>query len=379
MSVFKKSSNEFLINFTCISILLVILIYVLKSWAALLIPFIVALLFSFAIIALSNFYKKLKIPTIFSFILSFATYIFIFWLIWKMIGSNIDELRKLLPVYQSRIIEIYHYVFEYLKITEPESITEIMQQINLQSIFTNVIAAFTSIFSKMWLITFFSLFILLESKSINKKIYLMIKDNSKDADILEILERIRMDVKSYFVVKTYVSLITAILCYLVMLLFGLDFAIFWALLVFLLNYIPSIGSIIAVFLPALLSLVQPGFNFSDSLILTTLLTTIQVLMWNVVEPQFMWNKLNLSPLVIIISLAFWWMIWWVVWMLLSVPIMVIINIILSKIPATRPIAILLSEKWDIQVNSWEEIVKNRKKILKSFKDKLDSIEVRKKK
>ena len=379
MGMFKKSTNELLINLTCISILLVILIYVLNIGASLIIPFIIALLFSFAIIWLSNFYKKFRLPTFISFLFSILTYIFIFWLIWKMIGSNIEELKKLLPLYQSRIVEIYHYIFEYLWFQEPESVTELVQTVNLQSIFTNVISAFTSIFSKMGLITFLVIFILMESKSIDKKLYLMIKDNPNDWHIIEILDRIKSDVKSYFVVKTYVSLITAVLSYFIMLSFWLDFCVFWSLLVFSLNFIPNIWSIIAVFLPALLSLVQPWFSFSDSFMMTTFLTIVQVLMWNIIEPKFMWNKLNLSPLVIIISLAFWWMIWWVIWMLLSVPIMVIVNIILAKIPATRPIAILLSEKWDLQIDSSDQVIKNRKKMLKAFKDKLDIIDVRKKK
>jgi hypothetical protein len=93
-------------------------------------------------------------------------------------------------------------------------------------------------------------------------------------------------------------------------------------------------------------------------------------MGNIIEPRFMGNKLNLSPLVIIIALGFWWTIWWVVGMLLSVPIMVIINIILAKFPSTRSIAILLSEKWELQVDNEEEVMQNRQKLFNSVKSKL---------
>jgi predicted PurR-regulated permease PerM len=103
-----------------------------------------------------------------------------------------------------------------------------------------------------------------------------------------------------------------------------------------------------------------------------LLTVVEILMWNIIEPQFMGNRLNLSPLVIIISLAFWYNIWGVVWMLLSVPIMAIINIILAKIPSTRWIAILLSEKWELQVDSPDVIIK-RKKLLIKFKEKIKKL------
>jgi predicted PurR-regulated permease PerM len=94
-----------------------------------------------------------------------------------------------------------------------------------------------------------------------------------------------------------------------------------------------------------------------------------VFMWNIVEPKFMGNKLNLSPLVIIIALWFWGTVWWIIGMLLSVPIMVIINIILAKIPATRNIAILLSEKWELQVDWGDEVVKTRRRVLKKITEK----------
>ena len=159
--------------------------------------------------------------------------------------------------------------------------------------------------------------------------------------------------------------------------FLLDFAIFWSMLVFILNFIPNIWSIIAVLFPSLLSLVQPWFSLYDSIFMISGLTWIQIMMWNIIEPKFMWNRLNLSPLVIIISLWFWWTLWWIVGMLLSVPIMVIINIILAKIPITRPIAIFLSEKWELQIDDWEELSKSRKKLLKWFKDRFDKIKKKK--
>ncbi len=372
-----KKGNSFIVNFWFIIVLLFILFYILYIWANLLIPFIIALLFSFAIIWLSNFYKKLKIPAFLAFILSLFSYIGIFWLIWKLIWTNIDELIKGLPLYQARILEIYSDFFAFFGIPEPASITELLKEINLQYVFTLVIGWFTSIFSKMGIILFYVMFILLEYRYFKDKLYLMIVNNSQKMEILETLEKIKKDVKSYFVIKTIVSFFTAVFSYFVMTFFWLDFAIFWSMLVFILNFIPNIGSIIAVLFPSLLSLVQPWFTLYDSIFMISWLTWIQIMMWNIIEPKFMGNRLNLSPLVIIISLWFWWTLWWIVGMLLSVPIMVIINIILAKIPVTRPIAIFLSEKWELQIDDWEELSKSRKKLLKWFKDKFDKIKKKK--
>ncbi len=372
-----KKGNSFIVNFGFIIVLLFILFYILYIWANLLIPFIIALLFSFAIIWLSNFYKKLRIPAFIAFILSLFSYIGIFWLIWKLIWTNIDELIKGLPLYQARILEIYSATFDFFGIPEPASITELLKEVNLQYVFTLVIWWFTSIFSKMGIILFYVMFILLEYRYFKDKLYLMIVNNSQKMEILETLEKIKKDVKSYFVIKTIVSFFTAVFSYLVMTFFWLDFAIFWSMLVFILNFIPNIWSIIAVLFPSLLSLVQPWFSLYDSIFMISGLTWIQIMMWNIIEPKFMWNRLNLSPLVIIISLWFWWTLWWIVGMLLSVPIMVIINIILAKIPITRPIAIFLSEKWELQIDDWEELSKSRKKLLKWFKDRFDKIKKKK--
>ncbi|MDD2907618.1 MAG: AI-2E family transporter [Candidatus Gracilibacteria bacterium] len=376
--MFKKG-NTFIVNFGFVIILLFTLFYVLYIGANLIIPFIIALLFSFAIIGLSNFYKKLRIPSFLSFTFSLLTYIGVFWLIGKLFGTNIDELVKGLPLYQARILEIYSSVFDFFGIDAPASFTEVLNEINLQYVFTLVIGGFTSIFSKTGIILFYVLFILLEYRYFKNKLYLMIVNNAQRVHIIETLEKIKADVKSYFVIKTIVSFLTAVFSYIIMIAFKLDFAIFWSMLVFILNFIPNIGSIIAVLFPSLLSLVQPGFTPYDSVFMISGLTGIQVLMGNIIEPRFMGNRLNLSPLVIIISLGFWGTLWGVVGMLLSVPIMVIINIILGKIPVTRPIAILLSEKGDLQIDDSDEVANNRKKIIKSFKEKFGKIKTKSKK
>jgi len=365
--MFKKESNT-LLNFLILLIFFVLIFYILYIWASLIIPLIIAALFSFAIIWLSNFYKKLKIWSFLAFALSLWTYIFIFWWIWTLIGSNIEDLIRLLPSYQDRVSEIFVQVFKFFHLEWVINLNNIFNKINVASIVSNVAQTVSDIFSSAWIILFYVMFILLEYRYFKDKLDLMINDWYKKKQVFEILEKIRTDVKSYFVIKCLVSLVTASLSYIVMYSFNLDFAIFWALLIFVLNFIPSVGSIIAVSFPALLSMIQFEIYYFIVLMIS-LLVMIQVLMWNIIEPKFMGNKLNLSPLVIIIALWFWWSIWWIVWMLLSVPIMVIINIIFAKIPATRPIAILLSEKWELQVEWWEEVIKARREILKWIKNK----------
>lgn len=365
------------VNIFFIVAFIVLLFYILSIGSDLIIPFIIALLFSFAIIGLADFYKKIgigkyKIPPFLAMILSLGTYIFIFWLIGKMINSNIQDVIKLLPVYQERISTIYINFLNYFNIPPTVDAYTLFQKINITSVFTGVISSVTAIFSKAGIILFYVMFLLLEYRFFWEKIKLMFKSDTKRENAMKTLEKIKSDVKSYFLIKTFVSFITWFLSYLVMIVFGLDFALFWAMIIFLLNFIPNVGSIIAVSFPVILSLIQYDSLYPFFFILSGLVW-VQILMGNIIEPKFMGNKLNLSPLVIIIALWFWGSMWGIVGMLLSVPLMVIINIILSKFETTRPIAILLSEKWELDVTSDDTSQLNKKELISNVKKKLEII------
>lgn len=373
----KDGNSDIVLNFWMIVILVYWLFYILYIWQSLIIPFFIALLLAMAILWLQNLYKKFKIPSSLAMILSIWTYFLFFYYIWKIIYGNIDELIKLAPSYQSKIINLLREVFDYFQIGETQVsnfISKISSNLNLTNIFNSLLSVISSISSNIMTIMFYLIFILLEAKFFSQKIELMISSIDKRRNILSVLTKIENDVKSYFFIKIIVSLLTAFLSYIIMLVFGLDFAIFWALLIFILNFIPNIWSIIAVLFPSLLSFIQPDFWIYSSLIMISLLITVQMITWNFIEPKMMWNRLNLSPLVIVLALSFWWYLWGIIWMLLSVPLMVIINIILSKFEQTRPIAIFLSEKWELEIpiitidqEEWKKFIEKMKKKFKKKK------------
>ena len=114
-------------------------------------------------------------------------------------------------------------------------------------------------------------------------------------------------------------------------------------LIFLLNFIPTIGSLLATLFPVAFSLLQFG-EFTTASIILIIVSAIQVVIGNLIEPRWMGNSMNISPLVSILSLMFWGLIWGTTGMIISVPFTVVVIIILSEIESTRPLAILLSEK-----------------------------------
>jgi predicted PurR-regulated permease PerM len=144
----------------------------------------------------------------------------------------------------------------------------------------------------------------------------------------------------YLNTKSLVSLITAVLSLIVFKIFGLDFAIIWAFLIFVFNFIPNFGSIVASILPITIALIQFD-SILNVLWLGILIMGIQFAIGNILEPRLMGRSLNLSPLMVILSLIFWGWIWGIAGMLLAVPILGTITIIFENIDSLKFISVFL--------------------------------------
>lgn len=160
---------------------------------------------------------------------------------------------------------------------------------------------------------------------------------------------VRRTMEQYLWVQTVLSIITTVLTYITMLATGLDNALFWAFVIFFLNYIPTIGSFIAPVLPALFATVQPAWPgyMPDDPMLCALIVFLSVSVWqftigNFIAPRMTGDSLNISALVVLLSLAVWGALWGLPGMFLSAPLTVLIMILLAQVPGARWIAILLS-------------------------------------
>ena len=363
----NKGNTLLNINMTIIS--LVIVFYILYIWDSFIIPFVIAFLLAFSLISTYTFFIKIIKYKSLAFIFNIILYGIIFWVMYKIINSNIQDIVSKSWFYQDQFRFLIDKNVARFNIEEWEFYKKVWSYINFQDIFTNMASLVTNMLGYIWTTLFYLIFILLEYKFFNKKITLMIEDDEKRRKVLEIINKIKKDIKTYFTIKIFISFCSASMYYIVMRSIWLDFAMFWAFFLFILNFIPNIWSIIAIFFPMVLSLIQfDGFYYFFVMVIT--FVSIEMIMWNIIEPKLTGNKLNLSPLVILLSLVFWWIIWGIVGMLLSVPIMVIINIILSKFDETKPIAILLSEKWDVK--SWVDVefMKNKIKLMQKIEDML---------
>lgn len=365
-------SKMILVNISLLTIIAVA--YLLNIWSWLILPFVIALLVSFWIISVSWFFTSMGMNKIFSYIFSWFSFFIFFFILWWIINTNINEISSTenLEFYQNRLESLSWPILDYLtkfNINEDAIKQKILKSIDFWELFGNVTWSITFILSNIGLIIIYILFILLEYRFFKEKIWLMSSNIVQRARINSIIAKIKNDVRAYFMIKTLTSFFTGLLTYITLVSFNVDFALFWSFAIFILNFIPTVWSIMGVWLVSIFAIIQIWFT-AILLALISILIWIQILIWNIIEPKLMWSKLNLSPLVILLSLWLWGSIWGVVGMLLSVPIMVIINIILSKFDSTKPISILLSEKWVIENEDQMDMEKTREKLFKLLKRKM---------
>ena len=213
--------------------------------------------------------------------------------------------------------------------------------INLQSI---VLSSFVSIAGLLGSVLFVLLnvaFLLMEQRSFQHKLNALSRDPAETRRLLSVIGEINDRVGRYLAVKTLINIALGLVSWAIMAAMGLEFAVFWAIIIALLNYIPYVGSILGVVFPVTLAIVQFD-QFGTVLLLLGLLVGAQMLMGNIVEPLVMGNSLNLSPYVILLSLTAWSSLWGIAGAIFSVPIAAIMVIVFSEFERTRPIAILLS-------------------------------------
>ena len=220
---------------------------------------------------------------------------------------------------------------------------QILGQVDLKETVQFSVNLVLKLASSTLFILLFVVFILAERDVFGHKIEELSRRVGMRSGIKSIIRNINRQVEHYIVWKTIISLSTGLASLIVFLISGIDAPFLWAFLIFIFNYIPTIGSIIASIFPITMILVQTGSPGSAFLMLLAMLV-IQVTHGNIVEPRLMGNKLNLSPLVVLLSLLFWNQIWGVAGMFLAIPIMATLNIIMANIPGVSHISLLISNR-----------------------------------
>lgn len=291
-------------------------------------------------------YVKKKLPGTVVNILVFVLLVVLVGVLSRLITSSVDNLLLSYESYEANIKHIVEKLNAQFHVDIYQSVEKSLEDFDYGEILTNIANSISGVFSNVIIILVYAAFFFSEESSFKKKLVKMFPRDDEYERSSGILNKIGTSFSDYIRLKTYVSLLTGAVGYVFLLIMGVDSPFFWALLMFLLNYIPTIGSLVATIFPAIFSLLQFG-EYTPFFIILIGLGIIEWLIGNVIEPKLMGNSLNLSPLVTILALIVWGQIWGITGMLLSTPITVVMVIVFSQFEATRSVAILLSQNGDI--------------------------------
>ncbi len=222
-------------------------------------------------------------------------------------------------------------------------VQDVLQQFDIKGVLQGSFNFVVKLASSALFVLLFTAFILLERDAIGQKAEEFSGRVGAKMGFKSVIRNINRQVRHYIVWKTVISLATGFVSLIIFSVFGIDAPYLWAFIIFAFNYIPAIGSIVASIFPVVLTLIQFG-SVGMALLMALCMFIIQVSIGNVIDPRLMGNKLNLSPLVVVISLLVWGKLWGISGMFLAVPIMATLNIIMANIPALSHISLLISNK-----------------------------------
>ncbi len=363
----KKILADPVMKFFISSMGLVVIFMVLKELQHIFIPFVIAYLLYFIFEPLNNLLTKKKIPLFAAIIADLIIIVGLIWSISRVIISSFSQFGQELPIYERKLNGLVSGTAQAWGLTDKAltkfNLSEILAGLDYGGIASGFFSSTLSVFSTVFFVLFFFIFIssghlkILEAiktrfseddeedkiselrhelekctdvderKLLEEEISKL--ENQKKGTIEETFKDITSKVQKYISTKFLLSLLTGSLVGVILWIFGVDFVIVWAVLTFLLNFIPNIGSALAVIFPTLMALVQFE-SFGYTIIIAAIIVAVQNIIGNLLEPKILGDQLGLNPLVILLSLLLWGYIWGIMGMFLSVPLTAVLNIIISN-------------------------------------------------
>jgi AI-2 transport protein TqsA len=340
----KTMGTNKVLTITALIIVIFMVGILLRQAKAVLFPFLLAVLMSFILAPVVDFLTRFHIPKSVSIVLLLLLTFFLIYLMGALLYDSGKSLVSQFPKYGEKLqagVESIQQNYHLAKIKwSPLKWLKTLDINKLSELLLSSLGPFFAFLSKLFLVLIFLVFILaVKGKGLAKIRPAFSRTNANR--IHRIIFNINRDIQRYLAIKTISNLIGAAAVTLVLVLFGLDFAILCGFLTFILNYIPTIGSIIATVLPVFIA----AFQFPSlwpAVWIAVLMTIIQNVMGNFVEPKLLGRGLGLSPLVVLFALFFWGWLWGIAGMILAVPIVAVIKIVCNNVPELEFISVLMS-------------------------------------
>ncbi len=342
------------LTIAALGLLLAVLVgFILYVCASILQPLFIAGLLVYLILPAHRSLVKWRVPSAIAYLVIVVCVLGLFWGPGQMVYRNFAELSdERLTVYEERLDSLARKILRGLPLAIPDVehwrvrnllTFDIGPDSKVRNVFRAAVGNFLEFLTATFVVLIYLIFLIAERVSLPRRIARAFGE-ARARDIMAVVETINRAVHDYIGLKTLVSALQGLLSFAVLAAFGVEFAVMWGVIIFLFNFIPYIGSFVAVSLPIVLSFLQYAEEPWKPVLITLLLLLVQRIVDNYIEPRLAGQKLGLSPLVILLSLAFWGWLWGIVGMILAVPLTVIVKIILANIPETRPLATLISNE-----------------------------------
>ena len=358
----------------------VLFLFILKACADFILPMVIAFFIFVLVSPILSRMDRLRIPRFISLVLVmllvlvvFILFVYVFFLMVNMLIQPDG-----IPAYAARIQSFDRYlsgmIAPYLD-ADPASFS-LLRYLNIDwyglimASLTSISGKFISILSDALLVYVYLLFIIMERQTVFPKV-LEAFPRGKAQRAGQMVSRMNRQMSKYLLIKIVISVATGILFYLASVISGLDFALVWGVLAVILNFIPTIGSIVCTAGTIIMAIIQFSPDWGYVIYITILMISIEMILGNIIDPRLQGVQLNISPFVILISLAIWGYIWGIAGMFLSVPLTSIIQIICANVPSLKPVAIMLSEGRDYR----RRFEKAKRKKKQSSGEEHDDIEM----
>lgn len=331
----------------------VVFVYILMALKNILIPFTIAIFLTYLFHPLVSYLKQKNIPQWLSLVFIFIIVFFFYYLIGMLIVSSFSTFPENAQIYSANISKFLVKILKPFDLTIKEFAAIInldLQEIDFNTVFQglfkagiiqNIVSSFSSMLGDFIIVMIFWIFMVLGKDKFEERVKFAFSSNKEKVE--NTIKGFNIQLQSYIIIKTIVSLIVGIITTIILLAYGIDYALIWGLLTFILNFVPNIGALIATVAPIAISLLEYGFGFT-TISLSVLLIINHNVMGNLVEPHYLGRQMDLSPVFVLFSLIFWGWIWGIPGMFLSVPIAAAMKILFSNIEPLKPIAILMGSK-----------------------------------
>ena len=343
MRKFAESSIAFK-SFAIMAFLVVIMAGI-KAAITIVVPFVLSVFIAVICNPIITWMTRYRVPKALAVMLLMGFIVMMGLWLASIVGSSINEFSTQLPFYRDQLIEQFAWIIDKLQKfninISKEHVLDYFDPGMALSMTTNMLSGVGNVMTNLFLIILTVVFMLFEADSLPKKVHLALDDPEMRQ---QQIDKFLASVNQYMVIKSLVSLATATIVAIGLAIIGVDYVLLWAVIAFLFNYIPNIGSIIAAIPAVLLAFVQLGPAAAGAT--AALYIGANMVMGNVVEPKFMGKGLGLSTLVVFLSLIFWGWLLGSVGMLLSVPLTMIVKIALESSSSGNWLAIMLADDVD---------------------------------